>query len=50
MITGEPHIIGTAELSLLKVVSSLILEAKNRPEAEAVEVAYQALVQDYPCN
>jgi hypothetical protein len=35
---------------VLKVVRAMNLEAKTRPEAEAVEVAYQALVEDYPCN
>src|SRR5687767_10438332 len=35
---------------VLKVVRAMSLQAKTRPEAEAVEVAYQALVEDYPCN
>jgi hypothetical protein len=35
---------------VLKVVRAMSLEATTRPEAEAVEVAYQALVEDYPCN
>ena len=34
----------------LKVVRAMSLESKDRPEAEAVEVAYQALAEDYPCN
>jgi hypothetical protein len=34
----------------LKVVRSMSLESKTRPEAEAVEVAYQALAEDYPCK
>jgi hypothetical protein len=33
-----------------KVVEAINLQAKARPEAEAVEVAYQALADDYPCN
>jgi hypothetical protein len=34
----------------LKVVRAMIRESKDRPEAEAIEVAYQALVEDFPCN
>jgi hypothetical protein len=34
----------------LKVIRAVNLESKDRPEAEAVEVAYQALAEDYPCN
>ena len=33
-----------------KVVRAMNLESLDRPEAEAVEVAYQTLVEDYPCN
>lgn len=35
---------------ILQVVRAMSVEAKTRPEAEAVEVAYQTLVEDYPCN
>ena len=34
----------------LKVVRTMITESNDRPEAEAIEVAYQALAEDYPCN
>ena len=35
---------------LLKVVGAMITESRDRPEAEAVEVVYQALAEDYPCK
>jgi hypothetical protein len=34
----------------LNVVRAMITESKDRPEAEAVEVAYQALAEDYLCK
>ena len=53
-LEGEGRICRSGEQQeggeVLKVVRAMSFEAKTRPEAEAVEVAYQALAEDYPCK